>query len=583
MSTINYLTDIAILLVAAVIAVPLFQTMRMGAVPGFVVAGMIVGPYGLELIGNVEEVGQLAELGVVLLLFIIGIELKPARLWMMRRLLFGLGTLQFVCTSVALVAIAHYAFEVPLRTAILIGPALALSSTAFVLQLLTESKMLTSEQGRASVAILLLQDLAVVPLLALTSLLTLPTLSVAEDIGLALVEAILIIGVVIFFGRYFLQPVLHQVATSKNPEVFTASAVLLVLGAAVLMEHVGLSMAMGAFLAGLLIADSAFRHQIIAETQPFRGLLLGIFFMSMGMSLNLNQLIQQPLLFLGLVATLLVLKTIVIWPLARLFGLNWKNALAAGLLLAQSGEFALVVFAVALGRGLLEEAMFQQLLLVVILSMLATLLLARLGREIKGLGEKGQAAAPVHAAAEDTTSIPVLILGFGRVGHKIGRILELAEVPYSAIDIDPNIVAQEHAKGRSVFYGDAQRATVLTAMGAESARIVIVAVNDVPLTEQLVVSLRKDFPALCVIARGHNRVLCEKLKALGADAVISETLEAGIELARVALMRVDTLEDDINGFVGDFRREYYKQHDALDRSDAPAMKRAERSDTTDRD
>jgi len=203
MSTINYLTDIAILLVAAVIAVPLFQTMRMGAVPGFVVAGMIVGPYGLELIGNVEEVGQLAELGVVLLLFIIGIELKPARLWMMRRLLFGLGTLQFLCTSAALVAVAHYAFAVPLRTAILIGPAMALSSTAFVLQLLTESKTLTSEHGRASVAILLLQDLAVVPLLALTSLLTLPTLSVAEDIGLALVEAILIIGVVIFFSLSF--------------------------------------------------------------------------------------------------------------------------------------------------------------------------------------------------------------------------------------------------------------------------------------------------------------------------------------------------------------------------------------------
>jgi len=581
MSTINYLTDIAILLVAAVIAVPLFQTMRMGAVPGFVVAGMIVGPFGLELIGNVEEVGQLAELGVVLLLFIIGIELKPARLWMMRRLLFGLGTLQFLLTSIALVAVVHYAFAVPLRTAILIGPALALSSTAFVLQLLTESKMLTSEQGRASISILLLQDLAVVPLLALTSLLTMPMLSLAEDIGLALVEATLIIGVVIFFGRYFLQPVLHQVATSKNPEVFTASAVLLVLGAAVLMEHVGLSMAMGAFLAGLLIADSSFRHQIIAETQPFRGLLLGIFFMSMGMSLNLNQLIQQPLLFLGLVATLLILKTIVIWPLARLFGLNWKNALASGLLLAQSGEFALVVFTVALGKGLLDEAMFQQLLLVVILSMLATPLMARLAREIRGLGDKGQVAAPVLADAEDTRPIPVLIIGFGRVGHKIGRILELAEVPYTAIDIDPNTVAQEHAKGRPVFYGDAQRATVLTAMGAESARIVIVAVNDIPLTEQLVVSLREKFPALCVIARGHNRLRCEKLKALGADAVISETLEAGIELARVALMRVDTLEDEINGFIGDFRREYYQQHDALDRSDAATMKRVERPDSTD--
>ena len=569
MSTINYLTDIAILLAAAVVAVPIFQSMRMGAVPGFVIAGVVVGPYGLGLIGNVEEIGQLAELGIVLLLFIIGIELNPKRLWMMRRLLFGLGTLQVVCTSAALVVAAHYLFGIPIRVAVLIGPALALSSTAFVLQLLTENKMLTSEQGRASIAILLLQDLAVIPLLALVSLLTMPTLTLAKDILLALGEAALIIGLVILVGRYLLQPIFHRVAKSHNPEVFTASAVLLVLGTAVLMEHVGLSMAMGAFLAGLLIADSSFRHQVIAETQPFRGLLLGLFFMSMGMTLDLGKLLQQPLFLLSLLAALIALKAIVIWPLARLFGLAGKSALTVALLLAQSGEFALIVFTVSFGAGLLDETLFQQLLLVVILSMLVTPFLARLAREIKESDEKGHAVAPVHAAADKSIPTPVLIIGFGRVGHKIGHILELAKVPFSAIDNDPALVAQEHAQGHSVFYGEAERPAVLKAMGAEGARLVIIALDDHEVTEQLVSTLRNNFPELAVLARGHNRERCERLKALGADVVVSETLETSIELARMALTKISTPEDEVNLFVEDFRRSYYDQHKFLDLRQSP--------------
>lgn len=568
-STINYLTDIAILLTAAVILVPLFQSMRMGAVPGFVIAGVAVGPYGLELIGNVEEVGQFAELGVVLLLFIIGIELNPKRLWMMRRLLFGLGTLQVLCTSAALVAVAHFLFGIPIRAAILIGPALALSSTAFVLQLLTENKMLTSEQGRASIAILLMQDLAVVPLLALVSLLTVPALSVAEDLVLALGEAILIIGLVILAGRYLLQPVLHRVAKSRNPEVFTASAVLLVLGAAVVMEHVGLSMAMGAFLAGLLIADSSFRHQVIAETQPFRGLLLGLFFMSMGMTLDLEQLLGQPLFLLSLVAALVVLKTIVIWPLARLFGLTGKSALTVALLLAQSGEFALVVFTVSLGAGLLDEVLFQQLILVVILSMLVTPLLAWLAREIKKSAEIGPAVAQVHTAAGEAIPTPILIIGFGRVGRKIAHILELAKVPFSAIDNNPTLVAQEHGEGRSVFYGDAERPAVLKAMGAERARLGIIALDDFEVTEQLVSTLRNNFPELVVLARGHNRERCEKLKSLGVDVVVSETLETSVELAHAALTKVSIPEDEANLLVENFRRIYYEQHKFFDRRQHP--------------
>ncbi|MDH5764890.1 MAG: monovalent cation:proton antiporter-2 (CPA2) family protein, partial [Gammaproteobacteria bacterium] len=283
----SYLIDIIILLIAAVIAVPFFQTIRLGAVPGFLVGGVIVGPYGLGLINNISDIQHLAEIGVVFLLFVIGIELKPSRLWQLRRMVFGLGTLQVLLTGLVIGLIAHFMFDASIRATILIGPALALSSTAFVLQLLSEQKMLTSLYGRTSLSILLLQDLAVVPLLALIPLLAIQEMSIGEDIGLALVESVFILVIIVIIGRYLLHPLLHRVALSGNPEIFTASAVLIVLGTASITEHAGLSMAMGAFLAGLLISDSSYKHQILAEIQPFRGLLLGLFFMSMGMSLNL--------------------------------------------------------------------------------------------------------------------------------------------------------------------------------------------------------------------------------------------------------------------------------------------------------
>ncbi len=563
-STINYLTDIAILLAAAVIAVPIFQSLRMGAVPGFVIAGVIVGPHGLALIGNVEEIGQFAELGIVLLLFVIGIELNPKRLWMMRRLLFGLGALQVLLTSIVFVLAIRHGLGIPLRIAVLIGPAMALSSTAFVLQLLTEHKMLTSEPGRASIAVLLLQDLAVVPLLALVSLLAMPTLTLAEDLVLALGEAAIIIVLVILFGRYLLQPVLHRVAKSHNLEVFTASAVLLVLGAAVLMEHVGLSMAMGAFLAGLLIADSSFRHQVIAETQPFRGLLLGLFFMSMGMTLDLPQFLHHPVLFLGLVAALIFAKAIVILPLAIFFGLAGKSAVSAALLLAQSGEFALVVFTVALGAGLMDETLFQQLILVVILSMLATPLLARLARKIEEMDHQGQADVESRATTEEVVLKPVIIIGFGRVGRKVGRILEMAKAPFSAIDNNPTLVSREHALGRPVFFGDAERPSVLKAMGVEEAHTAIIALDNQEVTEQLVSTLRENFPSLVIYALGRNRTHCERLRALGADMVVSETLEASLELARVALTNARVPEGDASRFVESFRQNYYEKHNLMD-------------------
>ena len=291
-----YLTDIIILLAAAVVAVPLARVIGLGTVPGFLLAGIVVGPSVLGLIDNSEEISHLAELGVVLLLFIIGIELKPSRLWVMRRLVFGLGTMQVLVTGALITLAAALLFSLPMRSALLIGSALALSSTAFVLQLLTEQKMLMSGYGRDSIAILLFQDLAVVPLLALVSMLAMPELSVTEDVGLALLEGLVILALIILGGRYLLQPILHRVAVFGSPELFTATAVLLVLGTATLTAQIGLSMAMGAFVAGLLVADSDYRHQVVAEIQPFRGLLIGLFFMSMGMALSLEHLFNAPLM-----------------------------------------------------------------------------------------------------------------------------------------------------------------------------------------------------------------------------------------------------------------------------------------------
>ncbi len=367
-----YLTDTIILLSAAVIVVPLFQYFGLGAIPGFLVAGMIIGPSGLAYIENYDEIQHLAELGVILLLFFIGIEINPFRLWKMKRLVLGLGSLQVLITGGTITLVIHHLLQPSWKISLLIGLALALSSTAFVLQLLTEKKLLFSDYGRPALAVLLLQDLAVVPLLAFVSLLTEPSLTIAEDVLLAIGEAIFILALIIIAARYILNPLLNTLVRVGSPEIFTATALLLVLGGAQAMEHIGLSKAMGGFIAGLLLADSSHRHQIIAEVKPFRGLLLGLFFMSMGMSLHLNTFIEAPLLLILAVMVLLAIKTMTLWPLLRIFGIRGKTSFSVALLLAQSGEFALVLFAVAHGMFVLEEQLFQQLLLVVVLSMLAT-------------------------------------------------------------------------------------------------------------------------------------------------------------------------------------------------------------------
>ncbi|MCF7970679.1 MAG: monovalent cation:proton antiporter-2 (CPA2) family protein [Methylococcaceae bacterium] len=555
----SYLIDIIILLSAAVITVPIFQAIRLGAVPGFLVAGLMVGSSGLGLISNINQISYLAEIGVVLLLFVIGIELKPARLWLMRRSVFGLGSLQILITGTALCGISYLFLDIPLRAAILIGPALALSSTAFVLQLLTEQKAISSAYGRTSFAVLLMQDLAVVPLLALLPLLASENQNIGINIGLALIESLAVLSLVILIGRYFLHPILHRVALAKNPEVFTASALLIVLGAAVILEHIGLSMAMGAFLAGLLISDSSYKHQVMAEIQPFRGLLLGLFFMSMGMAFNLSLLLENPEYCFTMVGVLIAIKAVILFPLAYLFDLTVKKSLAVALILSQSGEFALVLFSLANKSKLLSDALFQQLLLLVLLSMLVTPLLAHIAQRLV----KSKDALEVQNSEQiPEGNTPIVLAGFGRVGHRIGEILSLSGYAYVALDSDAAIVKKEHANGFPVFYGDVRNPEVLKSIGAGHAKVIVATVNDPEATEKLVASLCAAYPDMKIFVRGHSLTQCRELRSLGADGAVSEYVEVSIELARMALNNVGVSKQEQERVLGGFRKKYYAEIDS---------------------
>jgi len=560
----DYLQVILLLLAAAVIIVPLFQSLGFGAIPGCLVAGVVLGPYGLGLIEDNAEIIHLAELGVVLLLFVIGIEIHPSCLWKMRTYILGLGSLQVIITGILLGLIIHGLFDMAWNISILTGLALALSSTTFVLQLLKDRGLLASGHGRPAIAILLMQDLAVVPLLALLSLLAVPERSLAEDVFIASVEAVLILVLIAFVARYILTPVLDMLVRLGASEIFTALALLLVLGSASLMESIGLSMAMGAFIAGLLIADSTYRYQIIAEIQPFRSILLGLFFISMGMSLNLQLLGEQPLQLIIAVAALLTIKLLVLWPLSRLFGLNNRTALALSLLLAESGEFALVLLALSESMELLDTELFQAFLAIVLLSMALTPLLERLAWRVAASGSQADQGSPlVKSLAAGTDTRPVVLAGFGRMGHRIGRILELLQLPYVAIDHDAATVTHERNQGKSAYYGDAQRPEVLRAAGVADAPLVIVSIDDIETAARVVSTLHSAFPGTAVFARGHDMKKCLELNAMGANFTVSETLESSAELARVALQHMGTDEDQLARVLEQFRDEYYAQTDNI--------------------
>ncbi len=555
MTETDYLVDILILLGAAVVAVPLFRRLGLGPVLGYLAAGVAVGPWGLGFINQVEEIRHLAEYGVIFLLFIIGVELKPARLWAMRRTVFGLGTAQVMSTGLLLAGLALL-FGLSVKVAVVVGFGLALSSTAFGLQILTERGEMRSTHGQTAFSILLLQDLAVVPLLALVSLLGAQT-DLVEGIEYAVLEAVLAIALVILTARYLLSPALRLVASSRTAEVFTATAVFAVLGTAWLMEQAGLSLALGAFLAGLMMADSHYRHQVVADIEPFRGILLGLFFMGVGMSIDFGLMGDRGLLIIGLVVGLLALKALLIWVLCRLMKVDAPNATRVALLLSQSGEFGFVLFGLAFSSALLPMDLFQLLTLVVALTMLATPLMVGIGDRAaaKLAAARGGAAPEQPGAAFDRPH--VIIAGFGRVGRRIATMLQAGGVPCVAVESDADRVHAGRKDGFSVYYGDASQAEVLKGVGAGRAGALVCTLDGVAAAVRLVRIMREHYPAIPIHARGHNRMHCDELLSAGATLAVSENLEASLQIGAAVLEEMGVFRDDATELIERFRQAYY--------------------------
>ncbi len=548
-----YLTHILFILAAAVLIVPFFQKIGLGSVLGYLAAGAVIGPWGFGIINQIEEVSHIAEFGVVFLLFIIGIELNFTRLSAMKRAVFGLGATQLIFTAMIFTAIALF-FGISKESAIIIGFGLALSSTAFGLQILTERNELKTVAGQTSFSILLLQDLAVVPLLTMVSFLAHEQTQI-ENVGFALLETIIVIIAVILAGRFLLTPALRLIARSHNAELFIAAAVLVVLGTAWLMEEVGLSMALGAFLAGLMLADSHYRHQIIADIQPFRGILLGLFFMSVGMSVDFGLLMQKPLLIAAFVIALLSIKILVLWSICRIAKIGKGTSLRVSMLLSQSGEFGFVLFGLALAMGIMEIELFQILTLIIAMSMITTPFMSIAGERVEKLLRQGKIQ---NQDLEKPNGEPfIIIAGFGRVGRRVAKILDSGDIRYIALDNEPDLVTRERENGFSVIYGNAGRFDVLNSVGAAQASAIVITIDTPITTERLVHIIREKYPKTPIYVRGKNKEHCEALYEAGATMPVSENLEASIKLASAALTISGVSDDNTDILLDNFRKKYY--------------------------
>ena len=530
--------EAAILLAAAVIAVPLFRRAGLSPILGYLAAGIVVGPGGFGLIGDVDSIQHFAEFGVVLLLFLIGLELQPTRLWALRRTVFGLGFAQMASLTILLGAAALLLGQ-GMAASFTIGFGLALASTPLVLQTLAERGHLKAQHGRAAFGILLFQDIAVLPLLAALPLLGTAAAGAASEASssgspwLAIAKLVGVFVLLIGGGRLLLRPALRIVARARAPEVFTAAALLTVVATALLVSLVGLSMALGAFLAGVMLADSEFRHQLEADIEPFKGLLLGLFFMAVGMGTNLTLFGSEPLTVLGLTVAMLVVKVLAQAALGAATGHGRASAWQLGLTLATGGEFAFVLFAIAARERVLTAATADLLVLVVTLSMaLGPLLVLAWDRGLK----RWVAPDPVREFdAMDHEENRVIIAGFGRFGQIIGRILTTRRIPFTALDANQTQVDFVRGFGNKVYYGDATRLDLLRAAGAEQAKVLVLAIDDVDASVRTAEIVRQHFPQLQILARARNRQHAFRLLDLGIEHVMRETLYSSLETARAVL------------------------------------------------
>ena len=529
------LQAVLILLLAAIVAVPLAQRLRASPVLGYLAAGLLVGPFGFGFIENTHQAEQLSEFGVVFLLFTIGLDMPLARLQAMWRYIFGLGLAQMVATAAA-IGIAAYLLGASPAAALVIGSALAFSSTATVLQLLAERGELASRTGRLALAVLLFQDLSVVPFLALLPLLAPGGSGIVAALALALPKGAGALVIILLLGRLVLRPLYRLIAQTRIAETFAATNLLVVLGTGWLTAEAGMPMALGAFLAGLLLAETEYRHQVEADIQPFRGLFLGLFFITVGMVIDTPFVARHLGAVLALAAVLLAVKAFILGGLGRLAGLGTATAVRVGLLLSQCGEFAFVVFAIALQLRILDHGVGAILIAAVAATMATTPPMAALGRRAAARLQARGASEPERIAAEsEGLSGHVVIAGYGRIGQIVGELLAAQRIPYIALDQSVTLVEEHRRRDRPVYFGDASRSEVLHAAGIERASAAVITLNQPEAAERIVAALRRSRPDLRIIARSRDAEHGRRLEQAGADDVILEALEPGLQIGAAAL------------------------------------------------
>src|ERR1700723_2968853 len=523
----SLLAQIAIFLAAAVIAVPIFRYFKLGSVLGYLAAGIIIGPACLGLISRVDATEHIADFGIVLLMFVIGLELQPSRLWVMRKSIFGLGLAQVLVTTLGLGSAAYFGFEQTWQSALIIGFGLSMSSTALVLQLLAERGQLNSQYGRSAFSILLFQDVAVLPALALIPLLGVATAKTAGPGGWLAIKFVAVLGTAVVGGRYVLRPMLRIVAATRVTEAFTAAGLLVVIGTALLVSQVGLSLPLGAFLAGVLLADSEFRHELEADIEPFKGLLLGLFFITVGMSANVAMVREKPLTLLGLTLAFMLVKVAVLRGIGRLNGL--PNATGRGLAfsLPSGGEFAFVLFGLAAALGIMDTQVAELLVLAVTGSMILSPLLLTIH---DALSQKKEADSGPFDTPEELYP-KVIIAGFGRFGQIVGRILSAKRISFTALEANQTQVDFLRRFGNQVFYGDASRLEMLRAAHAENAEVFVLAIDDVDASVKTAALIREHFPHLKIFARARNRQHAFRLMDLDVRYIIRETYVSSLELS----------------------------------------------------
>ncbi|MGO4306100.1 glutathione-regulated potassium-efflux system protein KefC [Cupriavidus sp. RAF12] len=562
----DFLIALLVFLVAAVVAVPLARRFGLGAVLGYLLAGAAIGPFALRLVTNVESILHFSEFGVVMMMFVIGLELEPRKLKNLRKTIFGYGSAQLAACALA-IGILAVLLGASWQVALVAGLGLALSSTAIAFATLAERNLMGTPAGAASFGILLFQDIAAIPMIALLPLLAADAADVAAGVSAQGVphwqtaaKAVAVIGAVVIGGRYLVRPALRFIAGTDMREMFTAFALLLVVGIALMMDAVGLSMALGTFVAGVLLADSEYRHALEADIEPFKGLLLGLFFMAVGMSIDFGVLSQAPWRVLGLVVGFVAVKTLVLTLLSRRFGIARGQRLLFGLLISQGGEFAFVVFSVAGNAGLLPERVEALLILVVALSMVATPLLLLLFDRLLAprLNAKSRRADDAITPQHN----PVLIAGFGRFGQIIGRLLYAQGIGVTVLDHDPDQIEFLRNYGIKVFYGDATRMDLLEAAGAANARIIVVAIDGMEDNLALIDRVRERFPHLEIYARARHVSHIYQLKDRGVQIFEREMFEGSLSMGRRVLEGLGFDPSDARNVALRFRRHNIQ---ALDR------------------